>query len=204
MSLTNSYCYRPPKWVGTAWKKYSYRIYKLCLQKCGTKDDADDLFQEVALRFCQSARLLNDEVSLFPWLQTVFFHCCCNRFRNKNNVRLIPFSELREPVADYDSGNSYNYVVEDKGRDSERLMKGFVRLTEELEPFEKMVVELSLVGGVNIRDMSKMLGISKGTIVKTRVVAIKKLREKLRLRKESFKAMTGRDATLREIIESAG
>lgn len=119
-------------------------------------------------------------------------------------MRLIPFSELREPVADYDSGNSYNYVVEDKGRDSERLMKGFVRLTEELEPFEKMVVELSLVGGVNIRDMSKMLGISKGTIVKTRVVAIKKLREKLRLRKESFKAMTGRDATLREIIESAG
>jgi len=196
--------YRLPGWVGLIWKNYSMKIYKMCLQKSVTRDDADDLFQEVALRFCQSARLLNDDVSLFPWLQTVLFHCSCNHYRNKDVMRMIPFSDLHEPVADYDSGSKQDYVVEDKADGSDRFMKGFFRLMEELEPIEQKILEMSLVKEVNIRDISKILRMSKGSIIRIRNCAMEKLREKLSARRESFKVMTGRNATLREIIEYAG
>ena len=204
MSLTNSYCYRPPKWVGTAWKKYSYRIYKLCLQKCGTKDDADDLFQEVALRFCQKADVLNNSVYVLPWLRTVLLHCHYSCYRKRHQGKEIPVSCLCESRAGYDVHDEFKHMVHDDSIKFDSIMNEFSFLLESLNPLEKMIVELSVVGGLNIRDLSRLIGLSRCNIVNQRTEAYIKMREKMMVQKEKFKIITGRDASLREIIELAG
>lgn len=118
--------------------------------------------------------------------------------------REIPFSNLREPKADYDSGDMDDYVICDKSGAVESVLNEFARLLDGLTPQEKMIVELSVVGGVTVRDMSRLIGLSKGNVVARRIEAINKMREKMRVQKENIRLITGRNASLQEIIEMAG
>lgn len=203
MSSKKILCNRTPNWVGAVWKKYSYRIYKLCLQKCATKDDADDLFQDVALRFCKKAASLNNQVHLFAWLQTVLLHCHYNDYRKRQMVHEIPFSILMEPKAVYDARWADAYVKpEDDVGDA--AVKEFSFLLESLNPLERMIVELSVLGGLSLRDLSGLIGLSRGCLAQRRQAAFQKMQEKMAIQKDRIKMITGRDASLREIIEYTG
>ena len=203
MSSTGFLCNRPPDWVGAVWKKYSYRIYKLCLQKCATRDEADDLFQEVALRFCKNAGELNNQTHLFAWLQTVLLHCHYNSHRKRHLVHEIPFSSLMESKAVYNARGVDAYVKPDKGL-GEMAVKEFSVLLEVLNPLEKMIMELWVVGGLSLRELSELIGLSKGSLAHRRQVALQKMQEKMTAQKDRIKMITGRDVSLREIIEYAG
>jgi len=204
MSCTGFLCRFPRKWVGSVWKKYSYRIYKLCLKKCGTKDEADDLFQEVALRFCKNASQLNNQVHLLPWLEAVLLHCHYNGYRKRHQMHEIPFSVLNEPKACYDARWADAYVPPEEGMCTEAILSEFSLLLEVLNPLEKMIVELSVVGGLSIRELSRLLGLSRGCLVRRRLMAFQKMEEKMVMQKDRIKMITGRDASLREIIEYTG
>ena len=202
MSYTDFLCDRPPNWVGSVWEKYSYRIYKLCLQKCATKEDADDLFQEVALRFCKKARELNNKNGFYAWFQTVLLHCHYSIYRKKMD-RMVPLSCLRERMYDnYDSMDSVKYVVPDEKINPEAVMNEFSLLLDELDPLERMIVELSVVGDIGIRDLSRLIGLSKVNIIARRNEAFEKMKLKMMAQKENYRMFWGRDASLSEIIGS--
>ena len=201
MSYTDFLCDRPPNWVGSVWKKYSYRIYKLCLLKCVTKEDADDLFQEVALRFCKKARELNNRRGLYAWLQTVLLHCHYSFYRKKKD-RMVPLSNLHEQVCDYDSMETVKFVVPDEKINPEAVMNEFSLLLDELTPLERMIVELSVVGNLSIRDLSRLIGLSKANLIVRRNLAFEKMKLKMMAQKENYRSFWGRDASLSEIIGS--
>ena len=195
---------RPRHWIGSVWKKYSYRIYKLCLQKCATKDEADDLFQEVALRFCKNARKLNNQIHLFSWFQTVLLHCHYNECRKGYKTREIPISCLCEPKSNYRARAADAYRQAEENLRMDAVMDEFTFLLEMLNPLEKMIVELTVIGGLSIRELSRLIGLSRGSIVHRRNVAFKKMETKMMAQKNRIEMITGRDASLREIIECAG
>jgi len=174
------------------------------LKKCESKDEADDLFQEVALRFCVNARKLNNGVHIYPWLTTVLLHCHYSHYRKKDFGRTIPISSLCEPSVDYDGSEDCLFVLRDEKINPEAVMGEFSLLLEELNPLEKMIVELSVVGGLNVRELSRIIGLSKGSVVARRNSAFKKMHDKMIKQNEKLKVVIGRDATLREIIECAG
>jgi RNA polymerase sigma-70 factor (ECF subfamily) len=76
-------------------------------------------------------------------------------------------------------------------------------LVSELNPLEKMIVELSIVG-YNTDELSNLIGLSRTGITRRRIKAFEKMREKMVQQKELLKMVFGRDASLREIIEYAG
>ena len=202
MSYSGSLCNRPPYWVGSVWKKYSYRIYKLCLQKCGEKDEADDLFQEVALRFCQKANELNNGIRLLPWFQTVLLNCHYSEYRKRNMNRAIPISSLCESKQ-----HCYNYeenLLSDNGINPNAIIGEFSCLLSVLSPLEKMIVEFTIVGGFTSSELSELIGLSKAGITRRRLKAYQKMHEKMEMQKEQLKMVVGREVTLREIIEYAG
>lgn len=201
MSHNRSFDKSLPNWVGSVWKKYSNRIYKLCRSKCATKDEADDLFQEVALKFCQNANVLNNGVYLYPWFETVLLHCHYSEHRKKDGIRVIPVSALRDTSATYDELNLKLDSIRENEISEEALQKEFAILLNELTPLERMIVELSVVGGFNIREMSRLIGLSKSNIVNRRMEAFKKMRGKMLGQQKNIKNITGRIASLREIIE---
>jgi RNA polymerase sigma-70 factor (ECF subfamily) len=174
------------------------------LQKCATRDEADDLFQEVALRFCKKAGELNNQVYLFEWFQTVLLHCHYNDYRKRHRVHEIPFSSLAEPQRAYDARGADAYIKSEENISKEALVGEFSLLLETLNPLEKMIVELSVVCELSLRDLSELIGLSKGCIAHRRQIAFKKMQEKMEMQKDQIKMITGREATLREIIECIG
>ena len=61
-----------PDWIESIWQRYSGTIYKLCVSKCKAEEDAKDLFQTVALKFCQNAASLKERRFFFHWFSCVF------------------------------------------------------------------------------------------------------------------------------------
>ena len=139
-----------------------------------------------------------------PWLETVLLHCHYSGYRKRRRAREIPISILCEPKASYDGDDENLYVVPDESINADAVMDEFSYLLEALNPLEKMIVELSVVGGLNVRDLSRLIGLSKACIVKRRQQAYQKMYEKMMEQKEKIKIITGRDASLRDIIEQAG
>ena len=162
------------------------------------------MFQEVALRFCQKAGELNNGQYLLPWFQTVLLHCHYSEFRKRNMNREIPLSHLSEPRPKYDEDDAETYVLPDGNLGMEAIKTEFSLLLEALNPLEKMIVELSVVGGLSVRELGRLFGLSKASIVNRRLVAFQKMEKKMMEQKENFKMILGRDATLREIIGCAG
>ena len=62
-------------WLEETWDSYSTQIYNLCKAKCGNREDARDVFQNVALKFCQNAGNVKYRDSIYPWLYQVFRNC---------------------------------------------------------------------------------------------------------------------------------
>lgn len=203
MSYNRSFGKSLPNWVGCVWEKYSNRIYKLCRSKCATKAEADDLFQEVALKFCQNANVLNNGTYLYPWLETVLLHCHYSEYRRRDGGRVIPVSTLCETSAAYDELNLKLESMREDKISEEALQNEFAILLNELSPLERMIVDLSVIGGFNVREISRLIGLSKSNIVCRRVEAFKKMREKMLGQQKCIKNLTGRTASLREIIECA-
>ena len=201
MSHNRSFGKSLPNWVGSVWEKYSKRIYKLCRSKCTTKAEADDLFQEVALKFCQNANVLNNGTYLYPWLETVLLHCHYSEYRRMDGVRVIPISTVQETSAIYDELNLKLHSMREDEINEEAIGNEFEILLNELTPLERMIVELSVTGGFNVREISRLIGLSKSNIVSRRMEAFKKMHVKMLGQQESIKRMTGRTASLREIIE---
>ena len=203
MSYTGFLCDQPRDWVGSVWKKYSYRIYKLCLKKCGLKDEADDLFQEVALRFCQKANELNNGVHLLPWFQTVLLNCHYSGYRKRGWGREIPLSILYDCKNRYMGYENLDRTLHDEDVSVCAVIGEISCLISVLNPLEKMIVELSIVG-YTTDELSDLIGLSRTGIVRHRARAFQKMQEKMVKQKELLKMVFGRDATLREIIEYAG
>ena len=108
-----------------------------------------------------------------------------------------------EPKAVYDARWADAYVKPEDDV-SDAAVKEFSFLLEALNPLERMVVELSVVGGFSLRDLSQLIGLSRGCLAQRRQVAFQKMQEKMAIQKDRIKMITGRDASLREIIEYTG
>ena len=201
MSHNRSFGKSLPDWVGSVWRKYSNRIYKLCRSKCATKDEADDLFQDVALKFCQNANVLNNGGHLYSWLETVLLHCHYSSHRKRGGVHMISLSNLCDTMAVYDDADvKYDLVLDDE-MNEDAIMNEFALLLNVLSPLERMIVELSVIGGFNVREMSRLIGLSKSNIVNRRAGAFKKMREKMLMQQDHIEKITGQVASLRKIIE---
>lgn len=191
---------RLPDWVDEIWRANAQRIYKLCLMKCESKEDADDLFQEVALRFCKNADRLDVSVPVFSWLATVMFRCRSDFYKKK--MQSVPV--LCEPEAEYVC-DVEDLIPERKNEDELdelSVKKEFDYLIQDLTPYEKMLIELSVVGGMTMEEMSRILGISKASVARRRMEAIKKMQKKLKVQSEEFRMVAGKNATLSDIVEN--
>ncbi len=66
---------------------YSDMVYRLAFARTGTKYDADDVFQEVFLRYVKKKRSFKDEEHRKAWLIRVTINCSNNFWNSSKNTR---------------------------------------------------------------------------------------------------------------------
>lgn len=141
--------------------KYSDMIYHIALRYLTTKDDAEDIVQEVFMKYIaylRKGKEFNSELHEKCWLIRVTINSCCNEIYSARRRKTLPFKDCLYCEFDVDSENLlYNAVNKLNNRYKEPFM---------LFHFEDM----------KISEISEVLRISESN-VKTR---LKRARDQIR------------------------
>ena len=162
------------EWLEKTWNSYSLQIYNLCRTKCGNKEDAMDVFQNVALRFCQYAREIKYESSICPWLHQVFRNCFYDYVRNRQ--RQYPFSRASDVLGDYLAIPADRSVFFKRGNQRNDELDRAIGV---LSDSDRKMIDMTFQKGLTAEELSALYGVSTNTIVKRRHSAIKRVRAAL-------------------------
>ena len=84
---------RANDWTRLALEKYLDTVYRLAFARTRSKQDAEDVAQEVLLKLCRHAEEIESESHLKHWLLRVTVNECANLFRSPWRRRTLPLDE---------------------------------------------------------------------------------------------------------------
>lgn len=138
-------------------QKFADTVYRIALIRMKHPGDADDVFQEVFLRYVQSGKQIRDEEHLKAWLIRVTINCCNSAQSNwwrKKVVPLMEYTDLKEPV------------YEEPGNEIWEALK-------KLPQKDIDVIHLFYFEGYSIKEISRILHGTE-TAIKTRLFRARK------------------------------
>lgn len=140
-------------------EKYFDMVYRLALSQTKNKEHADDVVQEVFLRYIKTDKVFENEEHIKAWLLRVTINCSHNVFSNSWVQKTVPISE--DIVFDTkEKGDVYYAVLE-------------------LPQKYRAVIHLFYYEDMSVDEISKYLGINSSTIKSQLSRGRKLLRKKL-------------------------
>jgi len=145
---------------------YQNKVYALCANLTGNRDDAQDLAQEAFIRAYRAMGSFRNEADFGTWLHRIAVNVCLNH-RRKNGGRQT--LSLDEPHRDDDGGEIQREVAAEDGDPlqalEEKEFRGLVRAAlNELSEEHRTALVLREIEGYSYEEVSRMLGCSLGTV----------------------------------------
>ncbi|NDC79366.1 MAG: RNA polymerase sigma factor [Chitinophagia bacterium] len=133
------------------YRKYSARMYAVCLRYAGSADDAKDFLQEGFVKVYRNLERFRGEGSFEGWMRRIFVRTAIEHLRARR-LQTAPLPEGHD--TDDESGWSAldGLALEDLMRMIRLLPDGY-----------RTVFNLYAVEGYSHREIGEMLGISEGT-----------------------------------------
>lgn len=125
-------------------RKYSNMIYKIAFSMTKTKDDADDIYQEVVIKYYQNESNLQNEEHEKAWLIRVTINYCKMFYRKNKNRREEILDENIQSL-DPEQDDTYMYV-------------------KKLPEKYRIVIYLFYYEGYKINEIAKILKTHEGTV----------------------------------------
>ena len=158
MSIFN----RKPINVETAYKKYADMLYRVALANLTVNADAQDVVQDVFMKYMTSAPVFNDDAHERAWLLRVTVNRCHDVTRSLKVRESVPI----EKVAD---------IAAPEKRDVSELLE----LLSHIPSKYKETLILHCLEGLSQKETAKILGISLSA-VKMRILRGREILEKIR------------------------
>jgi len=162
--------------VRDLFEEHRTRIYRVCLLYTDNTDDAKDVLQETFLRAYRSVRRFRGDSSFTTWLTRIAINICLNLRRDKRASESLDADRL--DVLRYRMPQSSPIGPEEALRARE-LRDRIAALVEKLPPRERMAFVLKHFEELKIREISKLMSISEGTVKSFLHRAVVTLREGL-------------------------
>jgi RNA polymerase sigma-70 factor, ECF subfamily len=164
----------------TIMEKYKTPIYSYLLKMVRNRDSANDLFQEIFLKFIKNIDSYNEEKKFANWIYTVAHNTVMDSFRrNKNRhmdsldqVKGEDFKSVAETVASKDLSPE-NVLIE--GESGERIKKAFEILSDE----QREVFIMRHYWGLSFKEIADILKVPIGTALARMSRALGKLKIEL-------------------------
>lgn len=80
--------------------KYSSMIYKIIVLSVKSKHDADDIFQEVFLKYMKANKTFNDEEHRKAWLIRVAVNCCKSHLSSSWIKKIVSYEEYDAEITE--------------------------------------------------------------------------------------------------------
>ena len=141
-------------------EKYFDMIYKLALSQTKNREHAEDVVQDVFLRYLKTDKAFESDEHIKAWLIRVTINCSHNIFNNSWTKKTVPLSE--ELVFNTEEKSDVYYAA------------------LELPPKYKAVIHLFYYEDLSVAQISKYLGIKESTVKSQLSRGREMLREKLK------------------------
>jgi len=146
-------------------KNHSDMVYKLALSRLRHREDAEDIFQDVFLKFVKSGKCFEDDEHIKAWLIRVTVNCC-------NKLRTTAWFRHTVMLDDEDLPGADVEISQEKSEVTSAVL--------ELPPKYRTVIHLFYYEDMSVAEIGRALGAKVSTITSQLNRARKMLREKLK------------------------
>ncbi len=127
--------------------QYGEMVYRLAFSHTGSRQDADDIYQEVFLRLVRCSTAFEDGEHLRAWLIRVTINCCNSLWRSPWKRRTVPLVQVEDtPV--------------EMGPELAELTEALGRLSSK----DRTVIHLFYYEDLSVAQLSRLLGERESTI----------------------------------------
>lgn len=147
-------------------RHYQNPIYALCLRMLGSREDAEDVAQEVFLTIHRSVHTWRGESRFYTWLYRVATNHCKNKIkylsvRNFHRAEDLDSTAYSEHLAANPNKSAANPEQVVAGRRLEALIN---RELANLEPEHRVLIILRDFQGLAYQDIIEITGLTEGTL----------------------------------------
>jgi RNA polymerase sigma factor (sigma-70 family) len=133
------------------YRRFSPRMYAVCLRYAGNAEEAEDILQEGFIKVFKKMDSFRGEGSFEGWIRRIFVNTAIEHFRRKRYLQ--PVTEKEENTIAGKSLSALDGLAE----------KDILALVQELSPGYRTVFNMYVVEGYTHKEIGDMLGISEGT-----------------------------------------
>ena len=133
------------------YRRFSPRMYAVCLRYAGNAEEAEDILQEGFIKVFKKLDSFRGDGSFEGWIRRIFVNTAIEHFRRKRY--LMPVTEKEENTIE----GKYTSVLD------ELSAKDIMALIRELSPGYRTVFNMYVVEGYTHKEIADILGISEGT-----------------------------------------
>ncbi len=133
------------------YRRFSPRMYAVCLRYAGSSDEAEDILQEGFIKIFKKLDSFRGEGSFEGWIRRIFVNTAIEHFRRKRYLQ--PVTEKEENTIE---GKGIS-VLDDLAE------KDILDLVRQLSPGYRTVFNMYVVEGYTHKEIGDILGISEGT-----------------------------------------
>jgi len=163
--------------LSVLYETYKRPLHTYIYRLLGSREDADDLTQEVFMRAFASWENLYDRGNLSPWLYRIATNLCMDQLRRRKRISWWPLTRRRgnEYRPDSVSEEDAPYLPPDSGGIPEVLEREQIRLVLASMPEDyAIVLVLSAAQGLPYQDIASIVGISPNAAA-TRISRAKRM-----------------------------
>lgn len=158
-----------------AYRLYAGRLYAFCLKFCKSRQEAEEIVNDVFVRLWLARGTIHHDKSLKPLPFTISRRFLTNAYRHRVNSPVYA-SYLEAVTRDVGGGQEADRQVEYD--DFARKLQVAI---DRLPPTQRKVVRLSKFEGMSNKEITAALGLSEQTVKNQLSLALKQLRKELPL-----------------------
>lgn len=153
------------------YRRYSPKMYAVCLRYSNNSDDAQDLLQDGFVKVFKSLENYRGDGSFEGWMRRIFVNTSIAYFRRALTV--TPITETQETTIENDEWDALDNFAE----------KDIIKLIQQLSPGYRQVFNMYVIEGYSHKEISEIMGIGEGTSKSQLARAKKALREWAEIKK---------------------
>ncbi len=160
--------------------QYAGKLFSVCLQYTSTREEAEDVLQDVFIKIFQNIKQFKGQGSFEGWLRRITVNSAISHYHKNSKMYALVSPETVPDNSDeeaQDKENEYDYSADE-----------LMGMIQTLAPRYKMVFSLYAIERHSHKEIAEMLNISEGTsksqLSRARVILQKMLKENLNNRQD--------------------
>lgn len=154
------------------YEAYVRLIYAVVYDTVGSKEDAEDITSDFFIKLIRVADSFKMGSPHKTWLVTIAKNMAIDHIRKRNREVL----EIDNTTDDENTPRQWEDTARGSVEDTVAMSSDMAQAMEALEPREKEIIDLKLVGQFKFKEIAEMMGIPMGTVTWLYNQGIKKLR----------------------------